>query len=89
MLQEFRKEEDLGRIGLGRAPLPQSVVTSSVDWIRGERMACSAKEAWQARHEAWSRDWSERSPRGSYVQEGWVWHEVRAIKGGLRRQFAG
>ena len=67
VLQEFRKEKDLGRIGLGRAPLSQSVVTSSVVWIRGESMVCSAKEAWQARHEAWSRDWSKREVHGGVM----------------------
>ena len=81
VLQEFRKEEDLGRIGLGRAPLSQSVVTSSVVWIRGENMVCSAKEGWQARHESLEQGLvRERSPWGSYVQEGCVWHEVESNK---------
>ena len=81
VLQEFRKEEDLGRIGLGRAPISQSVVTSSVVWIRGENMVCPAKECWQARHESLEQGLvRERSPWGSYVQEGWVWHEVESNK---------
>ena len=81
VLQEFRKEEELGRIGLGRAPISQSVVTSSVVWIRGENMVCPAKEGWQARHESLEqRLVRERSPWGSYVQEGWVWHELESSK---------